>query len=135
MLAGVSTEYYSRLERGDLARRQTRFSVRSRVLFTLMKPNAHISSTLQEPQARRREQATCTIRPSVRPSIARLLNRMTATPAYVRNARFDIVTANPLCFALYAGIFQPETLPFNLARFVFLEWSRSKTSSQNGTHR
>jgi MmyB-like transcription regulator ligand binding domain len=46
---------------------------------------------------------------------------MTATPAYVRNARFDILTANPPCFALYAGIFQPETLPFNLARFIFLD--------------
>ena len=46
---------------------------------------------------------------------------MTATPAYVRNARFDIVAANAPCFALYDGILAPGALPFNLARFVFLD--------------
>jgi hypothetical protein len=46
---------------------------------------------------------------------------MSATPAYVRNARFDILLANKPCFALYAGVSPPEALPFNLARFVFLD--------------
>jgi hypothetical protein len=46
---------------------------------------------------------------------------MTGTPAYVRNSRGDIVAANSLCFALYAGILSPETLPLNLARFMFLD--------------
>ena len=46
---------------------------------------------------------------------------MSATPAYVRNARFDIVAANRPCFALYAGILAPSALPFSLARFVFLD--------------
>ena len=46
---------------------------------------------------------------------------MTGTPAYVRNSRMDIVAANSLCFALYAGILSPDTLPLNLARFMFLD--------------
>lgn len=46
---------------------------------------------------------------------------MTGTPAYVRNARMDVVAANSLCFALYADILSPETLPINLARVMFLD--------------
>ena len=46
---------------------------------------------------------------------------MTGTPAYVRNSRMDIVAANSLCFTLYTGILSPDTLPLNLARFMFLD--------------
>jgi hypothetical protein len=50
-----------------------------------------------------------------------ILAGMTAVPAYVRNARLDIVAANPLCQALYGGVLDDDKLPVNLARFVFLE--------------
>ncbi|MGW4771302.1 MmyB family transcriptional regulator [Nocardia sp. NPDC004278] len=46
---------------------------------------------------------------------------MTGTPAYVRNARMDIVAANTLCTVLYEGILDPGVLPVNLPRFVFLD--------------
>lgn len=46
---------------------------------------------------------------------------MTGIPAYVRNARADILAANDLCLALYDGIIDPDRLPFNVARFVFLD--------------
>jgi hypothetical protein len=46
---------------------------------------------------------------------------MTGTPAYVRNARMDILAANDLCTVLYDGILDRELLPLNLARFVFLD--------------
>jgi hypothetical protein len=57
----------------------------------------------------------------VRPSINRILDGMTGVPAYVRNARMDILAANPLCMALYGDILTPQTLPLNLARFMFLD--------------
>jgi len=57
----------------------------------------------------------------VRPSISRVLDGMTGVPAYVRNARMDILAANPLCMALYGDILTPQSLPLNLARFVFLD--------------
>jgi hypothetical protein len=50
-----------------------------------------------------------------------ILNGMTGTPAYVRNARLDILAANDLCLALYDGVLVRDGLPFNLARFVFLD--------------
>lgn len=61
------------------------------------------------------------LRTAIRPSIARLLDVMTGTPAYVRNGQFDIVAANRLCFALYSGVLAADAIPFNLARFVFLD--------------
>jgi hypothetical protein len=33
----------------------------------------------------------------------------------------DVLAANPLCMALYGGILTPQTLPLNLARFMFLD--------------
>jgi MmyB-like transcription regulator ligand binding domain len=57
----------------------------------------------------------------VRPAVISILNGMTGTPAYVRNARLDILAANDLCLALYDGVFVRDDLPFNLARFVFLD--------------
>ena len=56
----------------------------------------------------------------VRASVQGILDA-TSAPTYVRNARFDILAANPACFALYSGILSPDTLPLNLARFVFLD--------------
>jgi MmyB-like transcription regulator ligand binding domain len=62
--------------------------------------------------------------PTVYPVTAALLsilNGMTGTPAYVRNVKLDILAANDLCLALYDGVFARDDLPFNLARFVFLD--------------
>jgi len=41
--------------------------------------------------------------------------------AVARNARWDVVAANPLCRALYGGVLDDDRLPLNLARYVFLE--------------
>lgn len=61
----------------------------------------------------------------VRPTILRLLDSMTDVPAYVRNARFDILAANTLGRALYAPLFDSPLFaqrgPVNSARFLFLD--------------
>jgi transcriptional regulator with XRE-family HTH domain len=120
ILAGVSVEYYTRLERGNLA------GVSDSVLESLAKAldldeaeRAHLFDL-----ARAAGTTTRTRRRSaparVRPSIQRVLDALT-TPAYARNARMDILAANALCFALYGDILSPTTLPVNLARFLFLD--------------
>jgi transcriptional regulator with XRE-family HTH domain len=120
MLAGVSTEYYARLERGDLrgvsdivlnalARALQLDEAERTHLFDLARTTSLPGQA--GPQAPS---------PRVRSSIGRLLETMDETPAYVRNARFDILLANDPCLALYADVFSRETLPFNLARYVFL---------------
>ena len=56
----------------------------------------------------------------VRPGVLRILESLT-TPAYVRNARTDILAANDLAFVLYGGILDRERMPLNLAKFLFLD--------------
>lgn len=125
MLTGVSTEYYARLERGNL--RGVSDSVLDSLASALQLDEAERSHLLDLAKAAAppRNSGNRTPRAEIRPSIERILSGMTGTPAYVRNARMDIVAANSLCFALYTGILAPTTLPLNLARFMFLD-SRSK---------
>jgi anti-sigma factor RsiW len=46
---------------------------------------------------------------------------MTGTPAYVRNARLDILAANRLGAALFAPVLTSPAQPANNARFLFLD--------------
>jgi transcriptional regulator with XRE-family HTH domain len=120
MLAGVSVEYYTRLERGNLS------GVSEPVLESLAKAlrlddaeRAHLFDLARAAgTSNRTRRRTAPAR--VRPSIQRVLDALT-TPAYARNARMDILAANSLCFALYTDILTPEAMPLNLARFLFLE--------------
>jgi len=121
MLTGVSTEYYARLERGNL--RGASESVLESLAAALQLDEAERAHLLDLARATApsREPGRRRIRAEVRPSIERILAGMTGTPAYVRNTRMDIVAANSLCLALYGDILNPETLPLNLARFMFLD--------------
>jgi transcriptional regulator with XRE-family HTH domain len=121
MLTGVSTEYYARLERGNL--RGASESVLESLAAALQLDEAERAHLLDLARAAApsREPGKRRVRAEVRPSIERILAGMTGTPAYVRNTRMDIVAANNLCLALYGDILNPETLPLNLARFMFLD--------------
>lgn len=125
MLTGVSTEYYARLERGNL--RGVSDSVLDSLARALQFDEAERAHLFDLAKAAAPSPTSGGRRPraEVRPSIERVLAGMTGTPAYVRNVRTDIVAANDLCFALYNGILSPEKLPINLARFMFLD-PRSK---------
>lgn len=46
---------------------------------------------------------------------------MTATPAYVRNARLDVLAADRLGAALFAPVLSSPAQPTNNARFLFLD--------------
>ena len=121
MLTGVSTEYYARLERGNL--RGVSESVLESLAAALQLDEAERAHLLDLARAAApsRESGKRRVRAEVRPSVGRILAGMTGTPAYVRNTRMDIVAANSLCFALYGDVLSPETLPLNLARFMFLD--------------
>ena len=106
-LAGVSIEYYTRLERGNLggvseavldslvAALQLDESERA-YLFDLAKA-ASAPSTPRRPRKATAQE--------VRPSIQRLLDAMTGIPAFVRNGRLDILAINAMGRALYSQAF------------------------------
>ena len=122
-LAGVSFDYYARLERGNLS--GVSDSVLEAVARALQLDEAErqhlfdLARAASVTAARSRPAKSQVTR--VRPAVLSILNGMTGTPAYVRNARLDILAANDLCLALYDGVFVRDELPFNMARFVFLD--------------
>jgi transcriptional regulator with XRE-family HTH domain len=123
MLAGVSVDYYTRLERGNargasdavleaLARALQLDEAERAHLFDLV----HAANTANAARTSRRLTGQ-----QVRPSVQRILDSMTTTPAYVRNARLDILAANRLGRALFAPIMDSPAQPANTARFLFLD--------------
>jgi transcriptional regulator with XRE-family HTH domain len=123
MLAGVSVDYYTRLERGNLT------GVSDSVLDALVRAlqlneaeRDHLYDLARQanagPRARTTRRRTTT---TVRPGVQQLLDAMTGAPAYVRNGRLDILGANHLGRAVFAPVFQNTTGRPNLARFVFLD--------------
>ncbi len=121
LLAGVSVDYYARLERGQLG--GVSASVLDAIAEALKLDEAErqhlndLASAAIEPERRLRTRVPKA--PTVRPSVRALLTGMTGVPAYVRNQRSEILAANDLCLGLYDGIL--DALPLNLARFVFLD--------------
>ncbi|MGH9057307.1 MAG: helix-turn-helix transcriptional regulator [Acidimicrobiales bacterium] len=120
MLAGMSVEYYTQLERGNLAgASESVLEALARALQLDEAERAHLFDLARASSTPGHADRKPT-RAKIRPSIYRVLDALTA-PAYVRNSRMDVLAANQLCFALYADILSPQTLPQNLARFVFLD--------------
>jgi transcriptional regulator with XRE-family HTH domain len=123
MLAGVSMDYYARLERGHLAGASE--SVLEAVARALQFDDAERQHLLD--LARNTEPGTP--RPhrprhsagGLRPAVTVILAGLTGIPAYVRTARMEILAANELCQALYGGALDDERLPLNLARYLFLD--------------
>ena len=118
MLAGISVEYYTRLERGNAT--GVSEDVLDGVVRALQLDDAERSHLFDLVRA---ANTTRTMRrPSqaqVRPVVQRILDSIGA-PAYVRNGRLDLLGANPLGRALYSPVFDDATGVPNTARFIFL---------------
>jgi transcriptional regulator with XRE-family HTH domain len=119
-LAGMSVEYYKRLERGNVS------GVSELVLEGLARAlqlddaeRAHLFDLARaaSPVALKRSRP---IKQRVRPVVQQILDQI-AAPVLVRNARLDHVAANELGRALYAPMFDSREQPPNSARFTFLD--------------
>ncbi|MDT0548974.1 MULTISPECIES: helix-turn-helix transcriptional regulator [Streptomyces] len=124
LLAGMSVDYYVRLERGNLSGASD--SVLDGLAHALQLNEAERTYLYDLARASTPSGRRPTVTASrVRPTILRLLDSMTDVPAYVRNARFDILAANALGRALYAPVFDSPLFaqrgPVNTARFLFLD--------------
>lgn len=122
MLAGVSVDYYVRLERGNLAGASE--SVVESIATVLQLDDAereHLrdlarAAESRGPRPRRRPKAR-----TVPDSVQLMLDAMTAAPAVVRDDRLEILAANALGRALYAPLFDDPGHRPNHARFAFLD--------------
>jgi transcriptional regulator with XRE-family HTH domain len=121
LLAGISVEYYTRLERGNA--RGISESVLEGIARALQldeAERAHLIDLVRIANTTRPARRLPS-RHSVRPSVERILDSMTGTPAFVQNGRLDILHANQLGSALFSEIFRDPVRPANAARFVFLD--------------
>src|ERR671939_85839 len=105
LLAGISVEYYTRLERGNasgvsedvleaIARALQLDDAEHDHLFNL----ARAANTSRAPRRRSPQDR-------VRPIVQRIIDSIHDCPAYVRNGRLDILSTNPLGAALYSNLF------------------------------
>ncbi|WP_309064344.1 helix-turn-helix transcriptional regulator [Microbacterium sp.] len=122
-LAGVSVEYYTKLERGaisgaspeilDALARALRLDDAERAhLFDL----AHAASPVARPPRRRSSRSW-----TPHTSLQWILDAVTDGPAFVRNGRMDVLAANALARAFYRDVYDMPGQPPNIARFTFLD--------------
>ncbi|PPJ25480.1 transcriptional regulator [Nocardia nova] len=125
VLAGVSTEWYTRLEKGHIggvsddvleavARALQLDDDERTYLFDLARSSRRASRT----PSRRRDV-------EIPARIQWLLDSMTMSSAFVRNGRTDVIADNRLARALYAPMFDSTTIDRrgrpNIARYIFLD--------------
>jgi len=121
LLAGVSVDYYTRLERGNLGGvSESVLDALARALQLDEAERAHLFDLARAaqptgPTSRRRTKQR------VRPSVQRMLEAMSDVPACVSNGRADVLAANHLYRALYSEMYVDPRRPVNSARFTFLE--------------
>lgn len=119
-LAGMSIEYYTRLERGNLTGvSDSVLEAVARALHFDAAERAHLFDLARAQTARRRPGSRRAQR--VRPEVQATLDAFTGGPAFVRNGRLDVLATNLLARAVYAEMFEDHTVPPNLARFAFLD--------------
>jgi transcriptional regulator with XRE-family HTH domain len=139
LLAGVSVEYYARLERGNLG--GVSDSVLDSIADALQLDEAerqHLNDLARtagaSPRTVRRRRTT----EEVRPGILAILESLAESPAFVRNGRLDLLAVNDLGRAMFAPALASSTRPANLARFNFLDpaskafypdWNRSANTT------
>ena len=126
MLAGISPEYYVRLERGAAA------GISPEIVDTVATAlrldgdeRVHLDRLIAAltPAARRKRRPS---RPgAVSPGVLVVLEALQDLPAVVFNGRLDIVAVNALGRALYDSHFTGQEPP-NAARFLFLEEDRAR---------
>jgi transcriptional regulator with XRE-family HTH domain len=123
LLAGMSVEYYVRLERGNVK------GVSEPVLESLVRAlqlddaeRNHLYDLVRAandgatPRMRRAAPAR-----QVTETLQQLLDAMKDVPAFVQNGRLDVLAINSLGRSLFSEMFEQPKSPPNFARYVFLD--------------
>jgi transcriptional regulator with XRE-family HTH domain len=125
VLAGVSTEWYARLEKGNIS--GVSEDVLLAVARALLLTEEERLYLFELARAARPRHATPPRRKDAElaPPVQWLLDSMPLSAAFIRNGRLDVVATNPLARALHAPMFASATTTAhgraNFARFHFLD--------------
>lgn len=120
MLAGVSVDYYVRLERGrDLNVSEAVLDAVARALRLDDTERSHLFTLARRRHARRRPAPPQRVRPGLR----HVVEGMTDMPAILVGHRTDVLASNRLAHALYTNFAALPRRERNMARFLFLDES------------
>ncbi|WUH57627.1 helix-turn-helix transcriptional regulator [Streptomyces sp. NBC_00442] len=120
LLAGVSVDYYVRMERGSLAGASD--GVLEALASALQLDEAerdhlfHLARQSGAPSGPRRRRPAVT----VRSTLQQVLDAISDAPAWIGNGRYDVLAMNQLGRALYSPVLADPRRPANTARFVYL---------------
>ena len=121
LIAGISVEYYTRLERGNATgMSESVLDGVSRALQLDEAEHAHLYNLARASATTSKQAAPGRARP-ITTGLQQFLDAMTDVPAIIQNGRLDIVATNRLGAALYSELYLDPQRPVNFARFVFLD--------------
>ncbi|WP_033337778.1 helix-turn-helix domain-containing protein [Catenuloplanes japonicus] len=123
-LAGVSTEWYTRLEKGHITGISTEvLDGVARALRLGHEEREYLNELARAARpgpARSRRPAV-----ALEPRVQWMLDAMTLAPAFVTNGRWDVLASNALARALYAPLLDSDVArgaqDINVARYHFLD--------------
>lgn len=132
LLAGMSSEYYKRLERGNAAGvSEAVIDGISRALQLDEAEHSHLYDLVRtanagaHPQRRRPTRTT-----QLTAGMQQTIDAMSTVPVFIQNGRLDAVATNRLGRALFSEMLDEARPPVNAARFVFLD-PRAQTFYQD----
>jgi transcriptional regulator with XRE-family HTH domain len=116
-LAGISTDYYTRLEQGRVGRpSDSVLKALSRALHLTPAERSHLTDLANRPrQTQPAEPAG-----RVRPELTHLVAAITSCPAMIMNGHTDVLAWNPLAAALIADFPALPAAQRNMAILLFL---------------
>ncbi|MGA5552684.1 helix-turn-helix domain-containing protein [Streptomyces pseudogriseolus] len=141
-LAGVSVDYYVRLERGrNLNVSDSVLDAVARALRLDSTESAHLRALARPRPSRRR--ATPEPPQRVRPSLRLMLDRLDDVPVMILGRRTDVLAANRLARVLFTDFDALPARERNMARYLFLapgartrlpDWERSARDTVAALH-
>ncbi|GIJ46177.1 transcriptional regulator [Virgisporangium aliadipatigenens] len=121
MLAGVSSEWYRRLEKGHIA--GVSEEVLDAVARALQLDDEERTYLFELSRAARQvtRSRRCRAAEPLPPQVRWMLDAMTMSAAFVTNGRWDVLAGNALGRALFAPMLAGDVARDNLARYHFLD--------------
>jgi transcriptional regulator with XRE-family HTH domain len=121
-LAGLSVDYYTRLERGNLK------GVSDAVLEAIAQAlqldrgeHEHLFDLARTANPSGSRPSRTSVETAVRPELQFMLDAITEAPAFIANNRMDLVAANALATAMYSVLFRGTDRPANFSKHIFLD--------------
>ena len=124
LVAGMSAEYYKRLERGNAAGvSEAVIDGVSRALQLDEAEHAHLYDLVRAANAgaHPQQRVRTTRKTQLTSGMRQTIDAMSTVPVFIQNGRLDAVATNRLGAALFSEMLDGARPPANAARFIFLE--------------